>query len=124
MSYLARVVEEVHGTAPWRRSSWSTTAITSPNRKSRELSDGGHSIPVAGYDPLQARAMDKDDIRRPAPLAPPLAALRAQAGFDIVYVYAGHDLCLTDAPSCRRATTSAPTNTAAAWRTACACSAS
>ena len=52
-------------------------------------------MPVAaasGYEPLQARAMDKQDIRdlRRWHHA---AALRArEAGFDLVYVYAGHAL--------------------------------
>ncbi|MBT8203388.1 MAG: NAD(P)-binding protein, partial [Acidimicrobiia bacterium] len=51
----------------------------------------GH-LPVAGYDPVQARAMtigDIADLRRWH-----RAAVRRaiQAGFDIVYVYAGHNL--------------------------------
>ena len=52
-------------------------------------------ISVASYHPIQARAMDKSDILalRQWHRA---AALRAkQAGFDIVYVYAGHNMALT-----------------------------
>ena len=47
------------------------------------------------------------------------AALRAKrAGFDIVYVYAGHGFGVVHAFPVARATISAPTNMAAAWRTA------
>ena len=51
-------------------------------------------VPVEDVDPVQARAMSKTDI---ADLRTwhRNAALRAKrAGFDIVYVYAGHDLSL------------------------------
>lgn len=65
-----------------------------PNRYSREIPVAPSHLPVRGLDPIQARTMDKRDIadvrrwhRR--------AALQARdAGFDLVYVYAGHDLAL------------------------------
>jgi dimethylamine/trimethylamine dehydrogenase len=48
----------------------------------------------AGYNPWQARCMDKEDIRNVRRWHR-LAALRArQAGFDIIYCYAGHNLSL------------------------------
>ncbi|MFO1059159.1 MAG: FAD-dependent oxidoreductase [Dongiaceae bacterium] len=65
-----------------------------PNLYSREAPIGPAHQPVNSYHPVQARAMDKADIRayRGWHRA---AALRARtAGFDIVYVYAGHDLSL------------------------------
>ncbi|MFN2235571.1 MAG: FAD-dependent oxidoreductase [Anaerolineales bacterium] len=47
-----------------------------------------------GYNPWQARCMDKEDIRNVRRWHR-LAALRArQAGFDIIYCYAGHNLSL------------------------------
>ena len=65
-----------------------------PNRYSREIPVAPSHLPVRGLDPIQARAMDKRDIadvRR----WHRAAALRARdAGFDLVYVYAGHDLAL------------------------------
>ncbi len=51
-------------------------------------------MPASSYfhDPVQARAMDKDDIRN-LRRAHRAAALRARtAGFDLIYVYAGHGL--------------------------------
>jgi dimethylamine/trimethylamine dehydrogenase len=46
----------------------------------------------SGYDPVQTRRMDKDDIRNLRKWHR-LAALRAKkAGFDIVYCYAGHGM--------------------------------
>ena len=64
------------------------------NRYSREVPIGPRHEPSLNYDPVQARAMDKTDIRdyRRWHKA---AALRARkAGFDLVYVYAGHQLSI------------------------------
>ena len=53
------------------------------------------AMPVAGWEPGQARPMDKDRHRRTSGAGIARRALRArEAGFDIVYVYAAHDLCL------------------------------
>ena len=62
------------------------------NLYSREVPIGPAHQPVNAYHPVQARAMDRDDIRayRGWHRA---AALRARrAGLDIVYVNAGHAL--------------------------------
>jgi dimethylamine/trimethylamine dehydrogenase len=62
-----------------------------PNRYSREPSLSPSGLPLHLVHPVQSRAMDKADIceLRRWQVA---AARRAQAaGFDIVYVYAGHD---------------------------------
>ena len=62
------------------------------NRASREVPIGPSHRPVTGHDPVQARRMDKQDIRN-IRLWHREAALRAKrAGFDIVYVYAAHQL--------------------------------
>jgi len=62
------------------------------NRYSREIPMAPSHIPVQASDPVQARAMDKADIRNVRRWHRK-AALRARdAGFDLVYVYAGHDL--------------------------------
>ena len=67
---------------------------SSHNRLSREIAMAPSAVALDGYEPGQARAMDKRDIadfRR----WHRQAALRARAaGFDIVYVYAAHNLCL------------------------------
>jgi len=63
-----------------------------PNRYSRDIPIAPSHLPVRGSDPIQARTATKRDIadvRR----WHRNAALRARdAGFDLVYVYAGHDL--------------------------------
>lgn len=65
-----------------------------PNRYSREIPMAPSHIPVKATDPIQARAMDKSDIANVRRWHR-AAALRARdAGFDLVYVYAGHDLGL------------------------------
>ncbi len=64
------------------------------NRQSREIAFAPSATPMIGYEPGQARTMDRQDIRNFRRWHQQ-AALRARdAGFDIVYVYAGHDLCL------------------------------
>ncbi len=65
-----------------------------PNRYSRDIPMAPSHLPVRMLDPIQARAMDKGDIRDVRRWHRN-AALRARsAGFDLVYVYAGHDLGL------------------------------
>jgi dimethylamine/trimethylamine dehydrogenase len=65
-----------------------------PNRYSREIPMAPSHTPVRATDPIQARSMDKTDIANVRRWHR-AAALRARdAGFDIVYVYAGHDLGL------------------------------
>ncbi len=94
MKRLRLMVEAVH-----RHDSLAAIEIThnghaSGNRYSRLPSMGVSALMLDGYEPAQAYAMTRRDIanvrrwhRR--------AALRARdIGFDIVYVYAGHDLAL------------------------------
>ncbi len=65
-----------------------------PNRYSREIPMAPSHTPVKATDPIQARSMNKADIANVRRWHR-AAALRARdAGFDIVYVYAGHDLGL------------------------------
>ena len=62
------------------------------NRYSREVAMGVVNAPCDDGDPIQARIMDKADIKAFRKLHVD-AALRAKAaGFDIIYVYAGHDM--------------------------------
>ena len=65
-----------------------------PNRYSREIPMAPSHLPVKATDPIQARSMDKRDIANVRRWHRQ-AALRARdAGFDVIYVYAGHDLGL------------------------------
>src|SRR5256885_5985932 len=50
--------------------------------------------PIIYYSPVQARAMDKQDIRNLRQWHRDAAIRSKKAGFDIVYVYATHDLSI------------------------------
>ncbi|MFT5112083.1 MAG: dimethylamine/trimethylamine dehydrogenase [Parasphingorhabdus sp.] len=64
------------------------------NRYSREIPMAPSHTATDSYEPVQARAMDRQDIRNLRRWHKQ-AALRARdAGFDIVYAYAGHDMSL------------------------------
>jgi dimethylamine/trimethylamine dehydrogenase len=60
------------------------------NRYSREGLIAPGPQPGYSYDPVQARPMDKADIRSLRRWQADAAKRAVQAGFDIVYVYAGH----------------------------------
>ncbi len=64
------------------------------NRYSRETSIAPMDTPTAMYDPVQARAMDKSDIRELRRWHREAALRAKRAGFDLIYVYAGHELTL------------------------------
>jgi len=67
----------------------------SANRMTREVPLDVDSMPSSVGDPLQSKAMDKEDIRAIRRWHRD-AALRAKAAdFDIVYVYATHDYLLS-----------------------------
>ena len=91
---LARIAEKIHEHESLAGIELCHSGYTANNLSSREIPISASPMPTAsyGHDPVQARAMDKQDIRdlRRAHRA---AALRArQAGYDLVYVYAGHGL--------------------------------
>jgi dimethylamine/trimethylamine dehydrogenase len=90
----ARMVEAVHEHGALAGVELAHNGLSGQNRFSRLVPMGPSDRVCDSYDPVQARAMDKADIRdfRRRHRA---AALRARtAGFDIVYCYAGHDLTL------------------------------
>jgi dimethylamine/trimethylamine dehydrogenase len=62
------------------------------NRQSREVPIGPSHRPVTTHDPVQARRMDKQDIKNLRQWHRDAAVRAKRAGFDIVYVYAAHDL--------------------------------
>ncbi|WP_299625298.1 NAD(P)-binding protein [Pelagibius sp.] len=66
----------------------------SPNHYSREVPLGPSHRIVDSGDPVQARAMDKTDIANLRRWHRNAALRAKEAGFDIVYVYAGHDMAL------------------------------
>ncbi len=91
---LARMAEQIHAHGALAGLELVHNGLHGPNFYSREVPLAPTGLPVAGfgYEPLQARTMDKADIRNLRRWHR-AAALRArQAGFDLIYVYGGHAL--------------------------------
>jgi dimethylamine/trimethylamine dehydrogenase len=89
---FARMTEKIHRHGSLAGIEPCFDGMTTPNRYSREIPLGPSARPVSYLEPVQARAMDRADIRNVRRWYVD-AARRAQlAGFDIVYVYAGHGL--------------------------------
>ena len=91
---LARMADRIHEFGSLAGIELAYNGMNAANFYGREVPMGPSALPVMTftYDPVQARAMTKRDIRdlRRWHRA---AALRARrAGFDLVYVYAGHAL--------------------------------
>jgi dimethylamine/trimethylamine dehydrogenase len=90
----ARIAEKIHEHNSLAGIELCHSGYTANNLWSREIPFGPTSTPTSSYnhDPVHARAMDKDDIKN-LRRAHRAAALRAKtAGYDLVYVYAGHGL--------------------------------
>ncbi len=94
---LQAVAEAVHAHGSLAGIELSHNGIDAPNWYSRLPPLGPRSVGViggTGYEPVQTRRMDKEDIHNVRRWHR-AAALRAKAaGFDIVYCYAGHNLSL------------------------------
>jgi dimethylamine/trimethylamine dehydrogenase len=91
---LALMAESVHRHGALAAIELTHHGPSAANYHSREAPIGPSHEPVTWHAPVQARAMDKADIRdyRRWHRA---AALRAKkVGFDIVYCYAGHNIAL------------------------------
>tara|TARA_Y100000746_G_scaffold101093_1_gene86201 strand:+ start:1426 stop:3456 length:2031 start_codon:yes stop_codon:yes gene_type:complete len=89
---LAKMCEGIHEFNSLAGAELNHAGQMTANRYSRDVPLAPSSFPVAMHDPVQARMMDLSDIRKLRKWHRD-AALRARtAGFDIVYVYAGHQL--------------------------------
>ncbi|MFC6585101.1 NAD-binding protein [Sulfitobacter aestuariivivens] len=66
--------------------------VMAANRYSRDVPLAPSHSPVAMPDPVQARAMDLSDIQDLRRWHRQAAVRAREAGFDIIYVYAGHQL--------------------------------
>lgn len=89
---LALMTERVHRHGALAGIELMFNGAATANLYSREIPFAPSHTPVTTDDPIQARAIDKQDIKELRAWHR-AAALRARkAGFDIVYVYAGHDL--------------------------------
>ena len=86
----ALMVEEVHAHGSLAGIELWHGGFHALNRFSREGHMAPRATPTHGYDPVQARAMDKQDISNVLKWQGDAAKRAVRAGFDIVYVYAGH----------------------------------
>ncbi|CUH48759.1 oxidoreductase [Ruegeria atlantica] len=89
---LAKMVEKVHAHGALAGIEPAHLGVGVSNAYSREIPMGPMARPVDMLDPVQARAMDKADIKAFRKMHVDAAIRAKKAGFDIVYVYAGHDM--------------------------------
>ena len=91
---LARTVEQIHKHGSLAGIELVHNGYRVPNLESRDVSMAPSARPIYGIMPGTARAMDLSDIRDVRRWHRKAALNARKAGFDIVYVYAGHDLAL------------------------------
>jgi dimethylamine/trimethylamine dehydrogenase len=89
---FARMCEKIHAHGALAGIEPCHDGLAAANRYSREIPMAPSARPVIFSDPVQARAMDATDIRNLRRWHVEAARRARRAGFDIVYVYAGHDL--------------------------------
>jgi len=92
MPMLTRIADAIHEGGALAAIELCYNGMNGPNLNSRETPLGPMNLPILTFtnDPVQARAMDREDIRNLRRWHR-TAALRAkQAGFDLVYVYGAH----------------------------------
>ncbi len=88
----ARLVEKVHEHGSLAGIELVHAGMNSPNFWARRPPLGPSSLPTMGNDPVQARRMDLADIADLRRWHRQAVARSLQAGYDLVYVYAGHGL--------------------------------
>ncbi|HZT18596.1 MAG TPA: FAD-dependent oxidoreductase [Dongiaceae bacterium] len=89
---LARISEAIHRHGALAGIELAYNGMNGPNFYSREVPMGPSHLPIATFtaDPVQARAMDKEDIANLRRWHRQAALRARRAGFEIVYVYAAH----------------------------------
>ena len=89
---LAKMVDKVHAHGSLAGIEPAHLGTGAANNYSREIPMGVAARPTDHYEPVQIRAMDKADIKAFRKMHVDAARRAKKAGFDIVYVYAGHDM--------------------------------
>ncbi len=88
----SRLVEKVHEHGSLAGIELVHAGMNSPNFWARRPPLGPSDLPTMGNDPVQARRMDLSDIADLRRWHRQAVARSLQAGYDLVYVYAGHGL--------------------------------
>ncbi|WP_421695307.1 NAD(P)-binding protein [Aestuariivirga sp.] len=88
---LARIADAVKSKGALAGLQLAHNSMNAPNLYSREIPLGPMDLPVYSYfsDPVQVRAMDKQDIRDFRKWHRDAALRAKRAGFNLIYVYAG-----------------------------------
>ena len=91
---LARIADAIHEGGALAGIELAHNGLNAPNLYSRETPLAPGHLPVAtfSYDPVQARAMTKADIADLRRWHRAAVRRSLSAGYDLVYVYAGHAL--------------------------------
>jgi dimethylamine/trimethylamine dehydrogenase len=91
---LARIAEQIHAGGALAGIELAHNGLNAPNLTSRETPMAPTHLPVATFtsDPVQARAMSKSDIADLRRWHRTAVRRAISAGYDLVYVYAGHAL--------------------------------
>ena len=91
---LARMSDKIHEHGALSGIELAYNGLNGPNLYGREVPMAPTALPVASFtfDPVQARSMDKEDISNIRRWHRNAAIRGMRAGFDLVYVYAGHAL--------------------------------
>jgi dimethylamine/trimethylamine dehydrogenase len=91
---LALIAKSIHEGGALAGIELAHNSMHSPNLYSREAPIGPAHLPVASlaYDPVQARAMTRSDIADLRRWHADAVRRSIAAGYDLVYVYAGHGL--------------------------------
>ena len=91
---LARMADKIHEHDSLAGIELAYNGLNGPNLYGREVPLAPTGMPVASftYDPVSAKTMDKQDIRNLRTWHRDAAIRGKKAGFDLVYVYAGHAL--------------------------------
>jgi len=91
---LARIADAIHDGGALAGIELAHNGLNAPNLYSREIPLAPAHLPVAtfSYDPVQARAMTRADIADLRRWHRNAVRRSLQAGYDLVYVYAGHAL--------------------------------
>ena len=92
--YLARMADQVHQHGALAGLELTHMGYYTSNYIGREIPMAPTARPVHGIDPFHARTMDRTDIANYRRWHRNAALRGKRAGFDIVYVYAGHSLSL------------------------------
>jgi len=92
MPVFVRMTDKIHEHGSLAGIELAYAGMVTPNRYTREIPMAPSHLPVDSYDPVQARMIDKSDIKEIRRWHVEAALRARRSGFDIIYVYAGHNL--------------------------------